>query len=113
MKLYKTEDIRNISVIGSSGAGKTTLAEAMLFESGVIKRRGDVESKNTVCDYFPVEKEYGYTVFSTVFSVEWKERKLNFIDCPGADDFMGATVGAMNITDCSLAVINAQYGVEV
>lgn len=113
MKVYKTEDIRNISVIGSSGAGKTTLAEAMLFEGGVIKRRGDIDSKNTVCDYFPVEKEYGYTVFSTVFSVEWKNYKLNFIDCPGSDDFVGSTVGAMNIADCSLAVVNAQYGVEV
>ena len=100
MRSYKTEEIRNISLLGSSGAGKTTLAEAMLFESGVIKRRGDIASGNTVCDYFPVEKEYGYTVFSTVFSVEWAERKLNFIDCPGSDDFAGGAVSALNIADC-------------
>ena len=83
MKVYQTNEIKNISILGSSGSGKTTLAEAMLYEGGVIKRRGSVESGNTVSDYFPVEKEYGYSVFSTVFSVEWQDRKLNFIDCPG------------------------------
>jgi elongation factor G len=113
MKVYQTNEIKNIAIIGSSGSGKTTLAEAMLFESGVIKRRGTVEAKNTVCDYFPVEKEYGYSVFSTVFSVEWMNRKLNFIDCPGADDFVGGAVGALNVTDTALMVINGQYGVEV
>ncbi|MGL4229397.1 MAG: GTP-binding protein, partial [Tannerellaceae bacterium] len=72
MKVYQSNEIKNIAILGSSGAGKTTLAEAMLFESGIIKRRGSIDGKNTVCDYFPVEKEYGYTVFSTVFSVEWQ-----------------------------------------
>jgi len=81
MKVYKTKDIKNIAIIGSSGSGKTTLAEAILFESGVIKRRGSVEAGNTVCDYFPVEKEYGYSVFSTLFSIEWKDKMMNFIDC--------------------------------
>ena len=113
MKVYQTDEIKNISILGSSGSGKTTLAEAMLYEGGVIKRRGSVESKNTVCDYFPVEKEYGYSVFSTVFSVEWQGRKLNFIDCPGSDDFIGGAVSALNVTDTALMVLNAQYGVEV
>lgn len=113
MKVYQTNEIKNISILGSSGSGKTTLAEAMLYEGGVIKRRGSVENKNTVCDYFPVEKEYGYSVFSTVFSVEWQGRKLNFIDCPGSDDFIGGAVSALNVTDTALMVLNAQYGVEV
>ncbi|MDR2627852.1 MAG: elongation factor G [Dysgonamonadaceae bacterium] len=113
MKVYQTNEIKNIAIIGSSGSGKTTLAEAMLFEGGVIKRRGTVDAKNTVCDYFPVEKEYGYSVFSTVFSVEWMNRKLNFIDCPGSDDFVGGAVSALNVTDTALMVINGQYGVEV
>ncbi len=113
MKIYPTNDIRNIAIIGSSGSGKTTLAEAMLFESGVIKRRGTIDGKNTVCDYFPVEKDYGYSVFSTVFSVEWMGRKLNFIDCPGSDDFVGGAVSALNVTDTALMVINGQYGIEV
>jgi elongation factor G len=113
MKVYQTNEIKNIAILGSSGSGKTTLAEAMLYEGGVIKRRGTVDTKNTVSDYFPVEKEYGYSVFSTVFSVEWQNRKLNFIDCPGSDDFIGGAVSALNVTDTALMVINAQYGIEV
>ncbi|MDR3262187.1 MAG: elongation factor G [Tannerella sp.] len=113
MKVYQTIEIKNISILGSSGAGKTTLAEAMLYEGGVIKRRGTVNAGNTVNDYFPVEKEYGYSVFSTVFSVEWNGFKLNFIDCPGSDDFIGGAVSALNVTDTALMVLNAQYGVEV
>lgn len=113
MKVYQTNEIKNIAIIGSSGSGKTTLAEAMLFEGGIIKRRGSIEGKNTVSDYFPVEKEYGYSVFSTVFSVEWMGRKLNFIDCPGSDDFVGGAVSALNVTDTALMVINGQYGIEV
>jgi len=113
MKVYQTNEIKNISILGSSGAGKTTLAEAMLYEGGVIKRRGSIKNNSTVCDYFPVEKEYGYSVFSTLFSVEWNGLKLNFIDCPGSDDFIGGAVSALNVTDTALMVINAQYGVEV
>jgi elongation factor G len=113
MKVYQTNEIKNISILGSSGAGKTTLAEAMLYEGGVIKRRGTVEAGNTVNDYFPVEKEYGYSVFSTVFSVEWNGLKLNFIDCPGSDDFIGGAVSALNVTDTALMVLNAQHGIEV
>ena len=81
MKVYQTNEIKNISILGSSGSGKTTLAEAMLYEGGVIKRRGTVEAGNTVCDYFPVEKDYGYSVFSTVFSVESIILKKRPIDC--------------------------------
>ena len=113
MSDFQTDKIKNIAIVGSAGSGKTTLAEAILYEGGVIKRRGSVEAKNTVSDYFPVEKEYGYSVFSTVFSVNWQDRKLNFIDCPGSDDFAGAAVSALNVTDTALMVINAQYGVEV
>jgi len=113
MKVYQTNEVRNISILGNSGAGKTTLAEAMLYEGGIIKRRGSIKAGSTVCDYFQVEKEYGYTVFSTVFSIEYNGKKLNFIDCPGSDDFIGGAVSALNVTDTALMVINAQYGVEV
>ena len=113
MKVYKTNEIKNISLLGSKGSGKTTLAEAMLFECGVIKRRGTVEAKNTVSDYFPVEKEYGSSVFSTVFYAEFLNKKLNVIDCPGADDFVGNAITALNVTDTGVIVIDAQYGVEV
>ena len=100
-------------MLGSSGSGKTTLVEAMLFESGVIKRRGSIAAKNTVSDYFPVEQEYGYSVFSTVLHVEWNNKKLNIIDCPGSDDFVGSTVTALNVTDTAIILLNGQYGVEV
>ena len=113
MKVYQTNEIKNIALLGSKGAGKTTLAESMLYECGVIKRRGTVEAKNTVSDYFPVEKEYGYSVFSTVFYAEWNNKKLNVIDCPGADDFVGNAITALNVTDTGVILINAQYGVEV
>lgn len=113
MKIYQSNEIKNIALLGGSGTGKTTLAESMLYEAGVIKRRGSVDTKNTVCDYFPVEQDYGYSVFSTVFQVEWMGRKLNFIDCPGADDFVGGAITALNVTDTALLLLDAVYGVEV
>ncbi len=113
MRVYQTNKIKNIALLGSSGSGKTTLVEAMLLESGIIKRRGTIAAKNTVSDYFPVEQEYGYSVFSTVFHVEWNNKKLNMIDCPGADDFVGGAVTALNVTDTAIILLNGQYGVEV
>mgnify|MGYP001277048828 CR=1 FL=1 len=113
MKQYQSNEIKNISLLGSSGSGKTTLVEAMLYESGVIKRRGTVDNQNTVSDYFPVEKEYGYSVFSTIIQTEWLDKKLNFIDCPGSDDFIGGVVTSLNVTDTAVILVNSQYGVEV
>lgn len=113
MKVYRTNEIKNIALLGGKGSGKTTLAEAMLYECGVIKRRGSIDAKNTVCDYFPVEKEYGYSVFSTIFYAEFLNKKLNVIDCPGADDFVGNAITALNVTDTGVILVNAQYGVEV
>ena len=113
MKVYNANEIKNISLIGSKRAGKTTLAEAMLFECGVIKRRGNVDAGTTVSDYFPVEKEYGYSVFSTIFNAEFNNKKLNIIDCPGADDFIGNAYTAMGVTDLGLIVVDAESGVEV
>lgn len=113
MKVYQTNEIKNIALLGSKGSGKTTLAEAMLYECGVIKRRGTIEGKNTVSDSFPVEKEYGYSVFSTVFYAEFLNKKINVIDCPGADDFVGNAITALNVTDTGVILINSQYGVEV
>ena len=113
MKVYQTNEIKNIALLGNDGSGKTTLTEALLFESGIIKRRGRITAKNTVSDYFPVEQEYGYSVFSTVFHVEWNGKKLNIIDCPGSDDFVGAAMTALNVTDTAILLLNGQYGPEV
>ncbi len=113
MRQYQTNEIKNIALIGASGSGKTTLAESMLYEAGVIKRRGSIEAKNTVSDYFPVELEYGYSVFPTVFHTEWNNKKLNIIDCPGSDDFVGGAITSLNVTDEAVILINGQYGPEV
>lgn len=113
MKVYNSHEIKNIALLGNDGSGKTTLTESLLFECGQIKRRGRITAKNTVSDYFPVEQDYGYSVFSTVFHTEWNNKKLNIIDCPGSDDFVGAAMTALNVTDTALLLINGQFGPEV
>ncbi len=113
MKVYQSNEIKNIALIGAAGSGTTTLAESMLLEGGVISRRGTVEDHNTVSDYNPVEHEYGNSVFSTVLYTEWEGKKINFIDTPGADDFSGGVISALNVVDTALMLINAQHGVEV
>ncbi|MDO4957593.1 MAG: elongation factor G [Bacteroidales bacterium] len=113
MKVYQANEIKNIALLGNDGAGKTTLTESLLFESGIIKRRGRITMKNTVSDYFPVEQEYGYSVFSTVYHVEYNNKKLNIIDCPGSDDFVGGAMTALGVTDTAVLLLNGQYGPEV
>ena len=113
MKVYNSHEIKNIALLGNDGSGKTTLTEALLFESAQIKRRGRITAKNTVSDYFPVEQDYGYSVFSTVFHTEWNGKKLNIIDCPGSDDFVGAALTALNVTDTAMLLINGLFGPEV
>lgn len=113
MKIYQTSDIRNVSLLGGSGSGKTTLVEAMLYESGAIKRRGSIDAKSTVSDYFPVEHDYGYSVFPSIISTEWAGKKLNIIDCPGSDDFIGGAITSLSVTEQAVILVNAQYGVEV
>lgn len=113
MKTYSTEQIKNFALLGNAGSGKTTLAEAMLFEGKVIERRGEVESKNTVSDFTDIEHENLNSVFASVLYTEFNEKKLNFIDCPGADDFVNGTIAALSVADTTLMVLNAQNGVEV
>ena len=112
MKIYETKDIRNISLLGNAGIGKTTLAEAMLFEGGVINRRGEVGQKNTVSDYHDIEHERLCSVFSTILYTEWQGKKLNIIDTPGADDFIGGVISALHVTDTGVLLMSAQHGVE-
>ncbi|MDR1859650.1 MAG: elongation factor G [Bacteroidales bacterium] len=112
MNAYKTSEIRNITLLGNAGCGKTTLAEAMLFEGGTINRRGDVAAKNTVSDNSAVEQDYGNSVFSSVLSTEYNNRKLNIIDTPGMDDFRGAVISSIHVTGSGLLVINTAHGIE-
>ncbi|MBQ7461490.1 MAG: elongation factor G [Bacteroidaceae bacterium] len=113
MKAYKINEIKNVAILGNDGAGKTTLTETMLYDAGIIRRRGRVSQHTTVSDYFPVEHEYGYSVFSTVCHVEWNGKKINFIDCPGSDDFAGGAITALNVTDTAVILIGGSAGVEV
>jgi elongation factor G len=113
MKVYEADQIKNIALLGSSGSGKTTLAEAMLYEGGVISRRGDIGNHTTVSDYHKVEHEYGYSIYSSVLFTEWMGKKINFIDCPGSDDFIGGAITSLNVTDTALVLLNATQGVEV
>ncbi|MBQ4229473.1 MAG: elongation factor G [Bacteroidaceae bacterium] len=113
MKTYKTNEIKNVAILGNDGSGKTTLTETMLYDAGIIRRRGRVSQHTTVSDYFPVEHEYGYSVFSTVCHVEWNGKKINFIDCPGSDDFAGGAITALNVTDTAVILIGGSAGVEV
>jgi len=113
MKVYQTHEIRNIALIGGAKTGKTTLAEAMLFEGGVISRRGTVEDKNTVSDYRPIELERQNSVSSSIMFTIADNKKINIIDTPGFDDFIGEVIGALRVADTAVMVVNAQNGVEV
>jgi elongation factor G len=113
MKVYQTNEIRNIALIGGAKTGKTTLAEAMLFEGGMISRRGTVEDKNTVSDYRPIELERQASVTSSILCTLYDNKKINIIDTPGFDDFVGEVVSALRVSDTALMVVNGQNGVEV
>jgi len=113
MKVYDEKHIKNIVLLGAPKAGKTLLAEDMLFEAGIIHRRGTIEGKNTISDYHEIEQERGNSVFATTMHTEWKDYKINIIDTPGFDDFVGEMVSALRVADTCVMVINAQNGVEV
>src|SRR3972149_1772193 len=113
MKTYQTEQIRNIALIGNSGSGKTTLAEAMAFEGGVIDRKGAVESKNTISDYSLIEQQNESSLFSTLLYTEYQDKKINILDTPGLDDFIGGVVSSLIPSDLCVMIINSQNGVEV
>lgn len=113
MATYDLKHIKNIALIGHSGSGKTTLAETMLFESGMIKRRGNVEEGNTTTDYTDIEHERQNSIFSSMAHADWRGYKINLIDTPGYDDFVGEVISALRIADTSIMVLNAQFGVEV
>jgi elongation factor G len=113
MKNYQTDQIKCIALLGNSGSGKTTLSEAMLFNGGVIERRGTIEGKNTVSDYRPIEHENGNSIYSTVLYTEFQNKKINILDTPGLDDFSGGVISSLYATDCAVMTINVQNGVEV
>lgn len=113
MKTYKTSNIKNVVLLGHPGSGKTTLAECMAFESGKINRIGSVEDKNTLSDYNALEHERGNSLFSSTLAIEWRDNKINLIDTPGFDDFVGEVTSSLKVCDTAVVVVNAGNGVEV
>lgn len=113
MKVYDEKHLKNIVLLGAPKSGKTLLAEDMLFEAGITHRRGTIEGKNTVSDYHEIEQERGNSIFATVLHTEWRDYKINIIDTPGFDDFVGEMISAIRVADTCVMVINAQHGVEV
>jgi len=111
MKDYTSKDIRNVVLVGATKSGKTTLAESMLFEGKVIDRRGSVEDKNTVSDNDPLEQMNQRSIYATPLYAEFMDKKFNFVDTPGSDDFVGGAYSAFKVCDCGIMVINAQQGV--
>ncbi len=110
---YDTSHVKNIVLLGHAGAGKTTLAECMLFEAGIINRRGTVAERNTVADYHELEQERGNTLFSKLLHTKWKGYKINVIDTPGNDDFSGELISALRVADTGVMLLNGAHGVEV
>lgn len=113
MKTYDEKHIKNVALIGAAKSGKTTLAETMLFEAGIINRRGTVEEKNTLSDYHEIEHERGSSVYATPLHTEWKDYKINIIDTPGLDDFIGEVIAAIRVCDTAVILLNSQHGVEI
>ncbi|MBT8306374.1 MAG: elongation factor G [Maribacter sp.] len=113
MKIYDDKHIKNVVLVGAHNSGKTTLAETMLFEAGLINRRGTIEGFNTVSDYHEIEHARGNSVFATPMHTEWRQYKINIIDTPGLDDFIGEIISSIRVADTIVTVINGQHGVEV
>jgi elongation factor G len=113
IKVYDEKHLKNIVLLGAPKAGKTMLAEDMIYEAGIVHRRGSIEGRNTVSDYHEIEQERGNSVFATTLHTEWHDYKINIIDTPGFDDFIGEIVSSVRVADTCVLVVNAQHGVEV
>src|SRR3982751_2479012 len=113
MPEFDTAHVKNIVLLGHAGSGKTTLAECMLYEAGLITRRGNISERNTTGDYHELEQERGNSIFSKLLHSKWRGYKINLLDTPGYDDFVGEVVSALRVADTGVMVLNAAMGVEV
>lgn len=113
MPEFDTSHVKNIVLLGHAGSGKTSLAECMLFEAGLISRRGNIADRNTTGDYHELEQERGNSIFSKLLHTKWRGYKINIIDTPGYDDFAGEVLSALRVADTGVMLLNAVMGVEV
>src|SRR5215470_12690615 len=113
MTIFDTAHVKNIVLLGHAGSGKTTLTECMLFEAGLVTRRGSVEERNTTSDFYELEQERGNSIFSKLLHTQWRGYKINILDTPGYDDFVGEVVSALRVADTGIMLLNANFGVEV
>lgn len=113
MPEFDTAHVKNVVLLGHSGSGKTTFAESMLFEAGLIHRRGSIEEKNTTADYTELERERGNSIFSKLLHTPYKGYKINILDTPGYGDFSGEVISALRVADTGIMLLNASTGVEV
>ncbi len=113
MAEFDTSHVKNIVLLGHAGSGKTTLAESMLYEAGLTTRRGTIVERNTVGDYHDLEQERGNSIFSKLLHTKWRGYKINILDTPGYDDFVGEVVSALRVADTGIMLLNAVMGVEV
>ncbi len=113
MKSYQPSNVRNVALISHSGAGKTTITEALLHLAGLTTRQGRVEDRNTVSDFDPEEQRRGISINLSVLPIEWRDHKINLIDTPGYLDFVGEARSALRVADSAVVVVDAVSGVEV
>jgi len=113
MTRFDTSHVKNVVLLGHAGSGKTTLSECMLYEAGLTTRRGTIEEKNTVSDFYELEQQRGNSIFSKLLHTEWRGYKINILDTPGYDDFAGDVLSALRVADTGVLLLNANFGVEV
>src|SRR6202022_2339305 len=113
MKVYRAEQIHNVALISHVGAGKTSLVDAALFDSGAVTRQGKVDDGTSISDADPDEQKRRMSLNVKVLPVEWKNQKINFIDTPGYADFVGEVKAGLRVADAALVVVTAEKGVEV
>lgn len=113
MKVYRTDEIRNVVLLGHGGCGKTSLAEAMAYVSGATNRMGKVSDKNTISDFDKEEQKRGFSISTTLIPIEWEKAKINILDTPGYFDFVGEVEEAVSAADAAVIVVSGKAGVEV
>lgn len=113
MKVYESNKVRNVAILGHTGSGKTTLAETMIFESGTSRKRGSIESNNSLSDYHDIEKEKQKSIYGSLLHLDWRGTKINLFDTPGSTDFYGQIAESFSVADIAMFVLNSESGVEI